>query len=553
MAAAIAVLVGYVGLIAAVLAQSKAALVARMTKTIFPLLAGDLRRACALLAVTLLATWWLLSGDTVVVDIRVKPVGDYGRAANEPPTFEVRLRRSGNDQPPASVTEMTPLRERVALVDVFDHIFVHASHPRYEPSNGSDRHTGRVIDLAGPGVTLSLRARPALEVEVLERGEPTPTPTVYEVTGRAANQDVSVRKDLSDRGRATFLGRWNWHWQVVVQRKEDGRVVHRSPGIRFDGMQLYYAAELYPAPAPDDEPSLHVDWSIIPGGELVTVDFPPDASTVENPAWIPEPPPAAVEAQVRFLGERSRRNGSLVSLLPLDSPSTGDILIRDGYVANYNHTLKIPNWVSYGIRPSSHRRTEDRPAFSVDIDLDGAFAPQREDYQGSGYDRGHLVSPLDITAFGTAAIRETYLLSAVAPQTPRLNRVTWLAIEQMARAYADARFETIYVAAGTVFVENGSPDARETPETMLRIGTGVAVPSHYFRVHARLVDGRPEVLAFLVPNVMQISPDPGDYIVSLGRIEDATRLRFFPRLEPARQPARDYVPTTLWTAQLPTP
>ncbi len=54
------------------------------------------------------------------------------------------------------------------------------------------------------------------------------------------------------------------------------------------------------------------------------------------------------------------------------------------------------------------------------------------DYSGSGYDRGHLCPSKDRSS-SEEANRETFLMSNMQPQTPKLNQKTWKYLEDCER------------------------------------------------------------------------------------------------------------------------
>ena len=193
----------------------------------------------------------------------------------------------------------------------------------------------------------------------------------------------------------------------------------------------------------------------------------------------------------------------------------------------------------------SQEATAPRLSFISDPNLPPFLSATNDDYRQSAYHRGHLVSALDMQTIGEQAVREAYYLSVVAPQTPVLNIHTWRKIEKMARAYVAHTGDAIHITAGPVFLrrsEKGDPDKR----LVRTIGDGVVVPTHFFRVHLRLVNGRYDVLALLVPNESDLDRDPTTYLVSLATIEDVTGFSFFPDLTGERGPNRDLVPTTPW-------
>lgn len=58
-----------------------------------------------------------------------------------------------------------------------------------------------------------------------------------------------------------------------------------------------------------------------------------------------------------------------------------------------------------------------------------------DDYTRSGYDRGHMCPAGDRSA-RTDLMQSTFIMTNVAPQTPSLNRGTWMQMEEMCRSLA---------------------------------------------------------------------------------------------------------------------
>jgi len=95
-----------------------------------------------------------------------------------------------------------------------------------------------------------------------------------------------------------------------------------------------------------------------------------------------------------------------------------------------------------------------------------------EDYQGSGYDRGHMAPAADMPT--PEAMAQSFSLANMTPQVPRVNRVLWSnSVEDATRKYVMRATGNVFVFTGVVFSE-GMPAA---------IGPGqVWVPSHLYKL-----------------------------------------------------------------------
>lgn len=104
-----------------------------------------------------------------------------------------------------------------------------------------------------------------------------------------------------------------------------------------------------------------------------------------------------------------------------------------------------------------------------------ARLPQAErarlaDYQGSGFDRGHMAPAGDMAT--DDSMEQSFSLANMVPQAPINNRRAWAGIERATRKYIIRAAGDVYVITGTVF--DGTP---------LTIGANrVWVPQHLFKL-----------------------------------------------------------------------
>ena len=116
------------------------------------------------------------------------------------------------------------------------------------------------------------------------------------------------------------------------------------------------------------------------------------------------------------------------------------------------------------------RENQRADKFFVDARLPARERAELTDYQGSGYDRGHMAPAGDMAT--TEAMAQSFSLANMVPQAPVSNRKAWADTEKATRHY-------IMRSAGDVFVITGPVFEKSSPT----IGTNnVWVPQHLFKL-----------------------------------------------------------------------
>ena len=112
------------------------------------------------------------------------------------------------------------------------------------------------------------------------------------------------------------------------------------------------------------------------------------------------------------------------------------VIKHEGYTVSYNSEYRIANWVAYELTATEakSKKTERSNKFVPDPQVKGSTA-MNEDYTRSGYDRGHL-APAGDMKWSAKAMRESFYLSNICPQKPKLNRGIWKDLEEQCRLWA---------------------------------------------------------------------------------------------------------------------
>lgn len=215
--------------------------------------------------------------------------------------------------------------------------------------------------------------------------------------------------------------------------------------------------------------------------------------------------------------------GARDSLMTVAVPrGMNDTLVRyEAFDVHFNSERGIANCALYELVNNELYGTVERGnEFMADPGVKGCPLP--EDYAGSGFDRGHLVPAGDLKWNGTA-MRQSFLMTNVAPMHKALNEGGWAKLEEKVREWT-ARDSALLVFTGPV-VSDG--------DTTLASGR-VKVPSAYYKVILAPCVRPIRVIAFIYPNGHS-GGRLQQYAVSVDEVERRTGLDFFPTLPPEEQ------------------
>lgn len=242
------------------------------------------------------------------------------------------------------------------------------------------------------------------------------------------------------------------------------------------------------------------------------------------------PPPHTPGEQGKTLKNRNVRFGT-----PADAkhdPASKDayLMERDQYVLSYNDSKKIPNWVCWNLTKSDIGKT-DRSAFAVDPDLpDGFRKIKHADYDGSGFDRGHMCPSKD-RSDTEENNKIAFFMTNIVPQAPNNNQKAWKNLEEKCRRIAEEGKE-LYVASGPH--GQGGVGRDNTRHTHVGKGVQIEVPEAVWKV-VLVLPGKDDLptqnsrtIAVWMPNDQSIGDDWKPYIVSVSDVEKRTGCRFFP-------------------------
>jgi endonuclease G len=118
------------------------------------------------------------------------------------------------------------------------------------------------------------------------------------------------------------------------------------------------------------------------------------------------------------------------------------------YTTHFNPQKHTPDWVKWTLTPPmltapNVGRTND---FKADPSIPG-MGDFNKDYDGAGYDKGHMMDAEDAGS-QLPAEHESFYFSNMVPQTPSLNRGVWKKLETWCRSECYKHAKTLVIVAG---------------------------------------------------------------------------------------------------------
>jgi len=179
------------------------------------------------------------------------------------------------------------------------------------------------------------------------------------------------------------------------------------------------------------------------------------------------------------------------------TPAADQIVINRYYTIGYSYYFRQAKWALEIVDPSKPDVKRD-DAFRPDYRIPENFRADLADYEGEGYDRGHLVASANKEE-SQLQNSETFLLSNMSPQIPEFNRGIWKSLEKAVRDLDEKKdiWET-YVICGPIFnfdMEVKTIGAKDNN------GVSLPIPHAYFKsVLTEDNRGNLKMWSFIIPN-----------------------------------------------------
>ncbi len=203
----------------------------------------------------------------------------------------------------------------------------------------------------------------------------------------------------------------------------------------------------------------------------------------------------------------------IITYLPT---SNGEIVHHNYYSLSYLEGHELAEWVIYKMdRNLLDMPNVDREKFYAPDDKITTGSAVHGDYTGSGYTRGHL-APAGDMAFNELAMKESFFMSNMSPQTKEFNNGVWKELEENIRDWT-YKAETLYIVSGPIL---------SNPIKKIGKQNKVTVPSAYYKVLLDYTGDEKKGIAFIIPN--RLSADRLEtYMVTIDSVEALTGLDFF--------------------------
>lgn len=217
----------------------------------------------------------------------------------------------------------------------------------------------------------------------------------------------------------------------------------------------------------------------------------------------------------RLAEARSNGLGNLEEvIIPDDIP---EIKVNyTGFNVSFNPSHHQPNYVSWELTAEEACGDVPRDSkFRTDPDVFGCASDG--DYRRSGYDRGHMAPAADMK-WSAEAMADCHFFTNICPQSHSLNGGRWSSLEKKCREWVN-RDSTLVIICG--------PILSDMPQGS--IGTGVTVPSRFFKVVLAPYANPPRAIGFIMANA--VVPDGLEALaVTVDEVESATGFDFFSSL-----------------------
>ena len=130
------------------------------------------------------------------------------------------------------------------------------------------------------------------------------------------------------------------------------------------------------------------------------------------------------------------------------------IIDKKVFTVCYDYIAKGAKYVYYTLdgKLVNAVNLKKRKSFYTEKNLPKAYRSYNKDYTHSGYDRGHLASDASFD-YDKKVLRKVYTMANIIPQSPKVNRYTWIKSEKLERLVA-VKLGSVHILNGVIYDEN---------------------------------------------------------------------------------------------------
>lgn len=195
------------------------------------------------------------------------------------------------------------------------------------------------------------------------------------------------------------------------------------------------------------------------------------------------------------------------------------IVHHNYFTLNYDNNHEIAKWTAYSLTKEETHPCVDRSYnYLSDPKLEN-YSANDNDYNKSGYDRGHLIPARDMM-FNKLAQVEVNYISNITPQDPGFNRGIWRVLERNVRRWAN-EYDSVMIVTGPV-LKDSLP--------VIGIDNKISVPESFYKTILVYNDTIKTAIAFHIPNRKCTDTNIFDYAISIDSLESITHLDFYPKI-----------------------
>ncbi|MFT6335830.1 MAG: endonuclease G [Halioglobus sp.] len=202
-------------------------------------------------------------------------------------------------------------------------------------------------------------------------------------------------------------------------------------------------------------------------------------------------------------------------------PAADQILYNRHYIAGYSFYFRQAKWALEIVDPNTTdvRRGDN---FRSDYRISERFRADKEVYENSGFERGHLVASANQLETGVQN-SETFLLSNMCPQVPSFNKGIWKKLETAVRKLdSDKKVFETYVISGPLFYFD--EEVEMMGDSKEGIDVTLPIPHAFFKsVLTERNTGTINMWSFIIPN-KKSTKRLDDFLVETSKVEKISGL-----------------------------